>query len=39
MEIHLDLISGVMFGVEIVNDEGTLHIVIDLGILRLLLSY
>jgi hypothetical protein len=39
MEIHLDLITGVMFGIEIVNEDDLVHIVIDMGILRLLISY
>jgi hypothetical protein len=39
VEIHLELISGVMFGVEVINEDGLVHVVVDLGILRLLVVY
>ncbi|UOF82009.1 hypothetical protein [Caudoviricetes sp.] len=38
MEIYIDLICGVMFGFEIVQDDDT-HVVFDLGIIRVLLVF
>ena len=38
MEIELNVISGIMFGVEYVEAEDR-HIVIDIGFLRILVTF